>query len=125
MSLTARQRELLVFITEYQAKSDGVSPSFDEMKQAMGLVSKSGIHRLVRGLEERAFIACLPNRKRCVTVLKTPDGLDILGVNPVPGSSYNRDFQKLSQAITRLYVAGILSDGERNKARKQLLRLAP
>lgn len=70
--LTRKQYELLIFI-EKRLAEDGVSPSFDEMKEALGLRSKSGIHRLITGLEERGFIRRLPHRARALEVLKLPD----------------------------------------------------
>ncbi|MEM9938960.1 MAG: transcriptional repressor LexA [Pseudomonadota bacterium] len=70
--LTSKQKELLLFIHE-RIKADGVSPSFDEMKEALNLASKSGIHRLIVALEERGFIGRLPNRARALEVLKMPD----------------------------------------------------
>ncbi len=70
--LTSKQKELLLFIHE-RIKDDGVSPSFDEMKEALNLASKSGIHRLIVALEERGFIRRLPNRARALEVLKMPD----------------------------------------------------
>ena len=57
--LTAKQRELLIFIDD-RLKQDGVSPSFDEMREALDLKSKSGVHRLISALEERGFIRRLP-----------------------------------------------------------------
>jgi repressor LexA len=70
--LTSKQKELLLFIHE-RIKDDGVSPSFDEMKEALNLASKSGIHRLIVALEERGFLRRLPNRARALEVLKMPD----------------------------------------------------
>src|ERR1700716_337859 len=70
--LTKKQHELLLFINRRLA-DDGVSPSFDEMKEALGLRSKSGIHRLITGLEERGFIRRLPHRARALEVLRLPD----------------------------------------------------
>lgn len=70
--LTKKQRELLVFIRE-RLEATGVSPSFDEMKDALDLRSKSGIHRLITGLEERGFIRRLPHRARALEVLKAPE----------------------------------------------------
>ena len=70
--LTRKQHELLMFIHERLSQS-GVSPSFDEMKDALGLKSKSGIHRLITGLEERGFIRRLPHRARALEVLRLPD----------------------------------------------------
>ena len=70
--LTAKQRELLLFI-EGRLKQDGVSPSFDEMREALDLKSKSGVHRLISALQERGFIRRLPNRARALEVLKLPE----------------------------------------------------
>lgn len=70
--LTNKQRELLLFISD-RIKESGVSPSFDEMKEALDLKSKSGIHRLITALEERGFIRRLPNRARALEVLRLPD----------------------------------------------------
>jgi repressor LexA len=70
--LTAKQRELLLFINQ-RINATGVSPSFDEMKDALRLKSKSGIHRLVSGLEERGFIRRLPHRARALEVVKLPE----------------------------------------------------
>jgi repressor LexA len=70
--LTRKQHELLVYINEC-IKEHGVSPSFDEMKDALRLRSKSGIHRLITALEERGFIHRLPHRARALEVLKLPD----------------------------------------------------
>ena len=70
--LTAKQHELLHFIQE-RLDSSGISPSFEEMKEALGLKSKSGIHRLISALEERGFLRRLPNRARALEVLKVPE----------------------------------------------------
>jgi repressor LexA len=70
--LTAKQRELLLFI-DGRLNEDGVSPSFDEMREALDLKSKSGVHRLISALEERGFIRRLPNRARALEVLKLPE----------------------------------------------------
>jgi repressor LexA len=70
--LTRKQHELLTFINQ-RLKSTGVSPSFDEMKDALNLRSKSGIHRLISGLEERGFIRRLPHRARALEVIKLPE----------------------------------------------------
>ncbi len=72
--LTNKQHELLVFINE-RIRETGVSPSFDEMKEALDLKSKSGIHRLITALEERGFIRRLPHRARALEVLQMPDGM--------------------------------------------------
>ena len=70
--LTSKQHELLNFIHERLAKT-GVSPSFDEMREALDLKSKSGVHRLISALEERQFIRRLPNRARALEVVRMPD----------------------------------------------------
>jgi repressor LexA len=70
--LTSKQRELLLFVQDRLGKT-GVSPSFDEMREALELKSKSGVHRLISALEERGFIRRLPNRARALEVLKLPD----------------------------------------------------
>src|SRR5437763_17039652 len=70
--LTRKQRELLLYINQ-RLTATGVSPSFDEMKDALNLKSKSGIHRLVSGLEERGFIRQLPRRARALEVVKLPE----------------------------------------------------
>lgn len=70
--LTRKQNELLRFIHE-RVRETGVPPSFDEMKEALELKSKSGIHRLITALEERGFIRRLPNRARALEVIRMPD----------------------------------------------------
>ncbi len=70
--LTRKQHELLRFIHE-RLRESGVPPSFDEMKDALDLKSKSGIHRLITALEERGFIRRLPNRARALEVIRLPE----------------------------------------------------
>ncbi|MCT2558692.1 transcriptional repressor LexA [Tsuneonella sp. YG55] len=70
--LTAKQRELLQFIT-VRLEENGISPSFEEMKEALDLKSKSGVHRLISALEERGFIRRLPNRARALEVIRQPE----------------------------------------------------
>lgn len=70
--LTKKQHQLLLFIQK-RLEENGVSPSFDEMKDALDLKSKSGIHRLITALEERGFIRRLPHRARALEILRTPD----------------------------------------------------
>jgi repressor LexA len=84
--LTRKQFELLRFIHERLTEA-GVPPSFDEMKDALDLRSKSGIHRLITALEERGFIRRLPNRARAIEVIKLPDS-----VGHGMGSSRSRGF---------------------------------
>jgi repressor LexA len=83
--LTRKQQELLLFIHE-RMKESGIPPSFDEMKDALDLASKSGIHRLITALEERGFIRRLPNRARALEVIKLPEAYSP-SVKPVKGFS--------------------------------------
>lgn len=70
--LTRKQHELLMFIHDRLADT-GISPSFEEMKDALGLKSKSGVHRLISALEERQFIRRLPNRARALEIIRMPE----------------------------------------------------
>src|SRR5215510_13836818 len=70
--LTRKQHELLLYIDQRLAET-GVSPSFEEMKEALDLKSKSGVHRLISALEERQFLRRLPNRARALEIVKMPD----------------------------------------------------
>ena len=72
--LTTKQKELLVFI-DARLRETGVPPSFEEMKEALALQSKSGVHRLIMALEERGFIRRLPHRARAIEVIKLPDAM--------------------------------------------------
>lgn len=80
--LTKKQHELLMLINE-RLEQTGISPSYDEMKDALGLKSKSGIHRLITGLEERGFIRRLAHRARALEVLKMPG--DVAASTPASG----------------------------------------
>ena len=84
--LTRKQHELLMFIHE-RMKESGIPPSFDEMKDALDLRSKSGIHRLITALEERGFIRRLPNRARALEVIKLPEAYSasVKPAKPSPG----------------------------------------
>lgn len=72
--LTKKQRELLIYIHEHMS-GDDIAPSFEEMKDALGLKSKSGIHRLITGLVERGYLERLPHRARALAIKKLPEGL--------------------------------------------------
>ena len=74
--LTRKQHELLAFLVASSQKSD-VTPSFDEMREAVGLASKSGIHRLVSALEERGYIRRLANKARAIEILRTPSDMQM------------------------------------------------
>jgi repressor LexA len=88
--LTRKQAELLRFIHE-RLKESGVPPSFDEMKDALDLRSKSGIHRLITALEERGFIRRLPNRARAIEVIKLPESV-AHGMGSAMGATRARGF---------------------------------
>lgn len=79
--LTRKQHDLLHFIHQ-RLQRDGVPPSFDEMKDALGLRSKSGIHRLILALEERGFIRRLAHRARAIEILRLPESIDGGGFKP-------------------------------------------
>ncbi|SPH17710.1 LexA repressor [Defluviimonas aquaemixtae] len=79
--LTRKQLELLDFIQKRMAR-DGVTPSFDEMKDALDLRSKSGIHRLITALEERGFIRRLAHRARAIEIVKLPEAMEKPGFTP-------------------------------------------
>lgn len=89
--LTRKQRDLLLFIHDRMASGD-VAPSFEEMKDALGLKSKSGIHRLISALVERGYLERMPNRARALEVRKLPEG-----VKPAPND--NSAAAKVSRAI--------------------------
>jgi len=98
--LTKKQYELLVLIDQ-RIKDAGVPPSFDEMKDALGLKSKSGIHRLISGLEERGFIRRLPHRARALEVLKLPENLEQAQTSaPEPANVIKGEFGAKPQAAT-------------------------
>ncbi len=100
--LTKKQYELLVLI-DRRIKDTGVPPSFDEMKDALGLKSKSGIHRLISGLEERGFIRRLPHRARALEVLKLPENLEIqraTDASAEPANVIKGEFGAKPQAAT-------------------------
>lgn len=98
--LTKKQQELLLYIHK-RLSEDGVSPSFDEMKEALNLASKSGVHRLVSALEERGFIRRLAHRARALEVLKLPQAAAPVPQTPVsepepaaPSNVVSHDFGK-------------------------------
>ena len=84
--LTRKQHELLVYINERLSEA-GVSPSFEEMKEALDLKSKSGVHRLISALEERGFIKRLANRARALEVVRMPETKGVATAAPGPSST--------------------------------------
>ncbi len=122
--LTRKQHELLMFIHE-RMKEAGIPPSFDEMKEALDLASKSGIHRLITALEERGFIRRLPNRARALEVIKLPESMSptlggarrfspsviegSLGKKPAPAPAASNDDD--STAAVSIPVMGRIAAG--------------
>jgi repressor LexA len=88
--LTKKQRDLLLFINE-RLSVDDIPPSFEEMKEALGLKSKSGIHRLISGLEERGYIERLPHRARALEIKRLPEGMKTTAQKNQPlAANHNR-----------------------------------
>lgn len=89
--LTQKQKDLLLLI-DRKIKAVGVPPSYDEMKDALGLASKSGIHRLITALEERGFIRRLPNKARALEVLKLPEDYNAASAPVAANDEYEVPF---------------------------------
>ncbi|WP_121062213.1 transcriptional repressor LexA [Chachezhania antarctica] len=141
--LTKKQLDLLEFI-HVRMQRDGVPPSFDEMKEALDLRSKSGIHRLITALEERGFIRRMPHRARALEVVKLPDALaaklgppsrnfepkvidgDASGDAPYRGDNFKRsgdgDVSPLSVEATTVPVMGRIAAGVPIEAINQMSR---
>ena len=99
--LTKKQHELLLFLEEKIAQS-GVTPSFEEMKNKVGLKSKSGIHRLISALEDRGFIKKLPFKARAIEILKSPN---------IRSKSSDNKIDTLDKHIVELPVVGRIAAG--------------
>ena len=106
--LTGKQHQLLSYLIDYQAEKD-ITPSFDEMRAAIGLASKSGIHRLVSALEERGYIRKLPNRARAIEILRHPGN----GPEAYKASTnvITADFTPANSAIVQLPLLGRIAAG--------------
>ena len=106
--LTGKQHQLLSYLIDYQAEKD-ITPSFDEMRAAIGLASKSGIHRLVSALEERGYIRKLPNRARAIEILRHPGS----GPETYKASTnvITADFTSANSAIVQLPLLGRIAAG--------------
>ena len=106
--LTRKQHQLLMFIHDCMQKQ-GVPPSFDEMKEALELKSKSGIHRLITGLEERGFLRRLPHRARALEILRLPDNMEQGAVRSRPAFSprFGRSNERDRNAIPTGISAGL------------------
>ena len=106
--LTGKQHQLLSYLIDYQAEKD-ITPSFDEMRAAIGLASKSGIHRLVSALEERGYIRKLPNRARAIEILRHPGN----GPEAYKASKnvITADFTPANTTIVQLPLLGRIAAG--------------
>ncbi|QDH17817.1 transcriptional repressor LexA [Swingsia samuiensis] len=103
--LTKKQHQLLIYIKEYVQKN-GYSPSFEEMKSALGLQSKSGIHRLISALEERGFLTRHHNRARALDVLKVPPTTSLPHTLPAKINKFSSSFSEPSQeAVEEKHVS--------------------
>jgi repressor LexA len=99
--LTRKQKDLLLFIHERMSTGD-VAPSFEEMKEALGLKSKSGIHRLIGALVERGYLERLPNRARALQVRKLPDGYRPSNDDSSPPATQVRNTNALRAAVAAM-----------------------
>ncbi len=118
--LTRKQYELLRFISE-RLKECGVPPSFDEMKDALDLRSKSGIHRLITALEERGFIRRLPNRARAIEVIKLPE---LVGERQRPPRLHAQRHRRHARQGPQSSSVGSEDDGSRPVAVPVMGRIA-
>jgi repressor LexA len=115
--LTRKQHELLCFIHDRLAET-GISPSFEEMKDALDLASKSGVHRLISALEERGFIKRLPNRARALEVVKMPDRGGIVRevssnnvINLAPTAKMKRAIPQAANDVIEIPLHGRIAAG--------------
>jgi repressor LexA len=106
--LTRKQHELLRFI-DARLGENGISPSFEEMKEALALKSKSGVHRLIGALEERGFLRRLPNRARALEVLKMPE-VGAARATPAPAAA--RPLPPVANDVVELPLHGRIAAGQ-------------
>ncbi len=109
--LTKKQRDLLLYIHERMSKDD-ISPSFEEMKNALGLKSKSGIHRLISALVERGYIQRLPHRARALEIIRLPDGFKQKDENQAAKTSQETSQEASNDsALDQVPIYGKISAG--------------
>jgi repressor LexA len=108
--LTKKQHELICFIND-RLNETGVSPSFEEMKEALDLKSKSGVHRLISALEERQFLRRLPNRARALEVLKMPERSDKRAQAVQPKSNNFRTVPEPANDVIEIPLHGRIAAG--------------
>ena len=103
--LTKKQKDLLLFIHERMAEGD-IAPSFDEMREALNLKSKSGIHRLITALVERGYLERLPHRARALEVKKLPEGYKVPANDKSRAASQSREIESVRESVP----AGVLAN---------------
>lgn len=108
--LTRKQHELLMFIHQ-RLKETGVSPSFDEMRDALDLASKSGIHRLITALEERGFLRRLPHRARALEVVRLPEAAAPATVHALRSPAPNVRVPEPANDVRELPLLGRIAAG--------------
>ena len=108
--LTRKQHDLICFISDRLAET-GVSPSFEEMKEALDLKSKSGVHRLISALEERGFIRRLPNRARALEVLKEPERAEAKVKKLVPAPAAPKPLPIAANDVLEIPLHGRIAAG--------------
>lgn len=110
--LTKKQKDLLLFIHERMGAGD-IAPSFDEMREALKLKSKSGIHRLITGLVERGYLERLPNRARALEVKKLPEGFNPNRADTSRASTQTREINAViaSAALRQIPLQGRIAAG--------------
>ena len=114
--LTAKQQQLLRFI-QTRLDADGVSPSFEEMKEALDLKSKSGVHRLINALEERGFIRRLPNRARALEIVNLPEAMrlekapDVSNVVPLKPAATSSVIATAANDVIEIPLHGKIAAG--------------
>lgn len=104
VGLTPKQRDLLTFIEQHVTLTDGVPPSFDEMREAVGLRSKSSISRLLDALEERGHVRRLFNRARAIELTSEPAGLDL----PAPMQARIRNLADRAGTTPHAFLSAVL-----------------
>lgn len=105
--LTQKQRDLLLLI-HTRMSGGGLAPSFDEMRDQLGLKSKSGIHRLITGLVERGYLQRLPHRARALEVVKLPEGYNPAGTDRTPAAKATRAINAVRDAAAGLLPVPLL-----------------
>ena len=100
--LTRKQRELLLFIHDRMSQGD-IAPSFEEMKEALGLKSKSGVHRLINALVERGYLERLPHRARALEVRKLPEGTKVAANDTTAAARVTRAIQSVASEAAAMF----------------------